>query len=157
MLFRSLRDIPSERRGVPKFLFDSAAYRASSSDYFSYGSSGSSFDDKGGLYRINVASGAWERLMSKSSLLLGPIPILDIQIDTSGRYLLLGEQWYFRGTNWVRFAVFDLDKRRRVFEEKHGQGTWSSEPRIVVDKDGHVAFSYLSNSEHVLVHYRIID
>lgn len=150
-------DSASGRRG-PKFgVHYAAVYHASSGDYFTYDPSGTIFHDKGGLYRMNAASGASERLMSKSSSFLAPIDIRAIQIDASGRYLLLGEHWGSRGTNWVRFVIFDLEKRQRVFEEKHGQGTNTSQPRIVVGQDGDVAFSYLSNNEHVLVHYRIID
>ncbi len=151
---------PSEQRAVPKFTFVyAAAYRASTGDYFTYDPGGVRFDGKGGVYRVHATKNTWERLMPAASKLLAPIDVLNIQFDASGRYLLLGERWGFRGQNWVRFVVFDLDKRRRVFEERHGEGTFCLDPRIVVGADGHIAFSYRSDSaqgrEHVLVRYRI--
>jgi hypothetical protein len=147
---------PAEQRAVPKFSFVYAgAYHALTGDYFVYDPRGVRFDEKGGVYRVHATKNTWERLMPVASKLLAQVDVLDIQIDASGHYLLLGEDWQYRGHNWVRFAVFDLDKRRRVFEERHGEGTFSSEPRIVVGADGHIAFSYRIQRENVLVRYRI--
>jgi hypothetical protein len=88
---------------------------------------------------------------------LAPIVISDLQPGPGGRTLLLAETWLFRGTKWVRFAIFDLATGKRVFEQRHGEGRMVSNPRIVTGPNNLAAFFYRhdTGARHVVVNYRI--
>jgi hypothetical protein len=88
---------------------------------------------------------------------LAPIVVSDLQQGAEGRTLLLAETWLFRGTNWVRFAIFDLARGKRVFEQIHGKGRKVSSPRIVPGPNGRAAFFYrdATGEQHVVINYRV--
>jgi hypothetical protein len=87
---------------------------------------------------------------------LAPFVISDLQPGPGGRTLLLAETWLYRGTTWVRFAIFDLAAGRRVFEQRHGEGRVVSNPRIVPGPNDQAAFFYRDDTgaRHVVVNYR---
>ncbi|MBI3778297.1 MAG: hypothetical protein HY274_05215 [Gammaproteobacteria bacterium] len=148
----------TKERSAPKYSFSSsAAYRAAQDDFIVYDAGSKQLDGKGGLYRLTPVIGDYERLAGTHQDRFAPVEVAEIQLDATGRYLLLGELSLFRGPNWTRFAVFDLAQRKRVFEERHGEHSIIHEPRIVVGPDGHVAFSYRDGGqrEMVVVHYRL--
>jgi hypothetical protein len=95
--------------------------------------------------------------MAPERHLLAPIYIVELQLDATERYLLVGEEWRNRGPHWVRFSIYDLGSGRRIFEERHGEGDSCREPRITAGPDGHVAFSYRNESKmkRTIVHYRL--
>jgi len=88
---------------------------------------------------------------------LAPIVVSDLQPGPGGRTLLLAETWLFRGTKWVRFAIFDLANGKRVFEQRHGEGRVVSNPRVVSGPNDQAAFFYRDDTgeRHVVVNYRI--
>ena len=149
----------TKERSAPRYSFGrTATYRTTQDDFFIYDAGSKQLDDKGGLYRLAPASGDHERLAGTQRDRFAPVEVIEIRLDTTGRYLLLGELSLFRGPNWTRFAVFDLLRNKRVFEERHGEGSIIHEPRIVVGPDGRVAFSYRDGGqrEMVVVHYQLL-
>lgn len=149
----------TKERSAPRYSFGRAAtYRAAQDDFFVYDAGSKQLDDKGGLYRLAPTSGDYERLAGTQRDRFAPVEVIEIRLDTTGRYLLLGELSLFRGPNWTRFAVFDLLRNKRVFEERHGEGSIIHEPRIVVGPDGRVAFSYRDGGqrEMVVIHYQLL-
>jgi hypothetical protein len=87
-----------------------------------------------------------------------PIDTSDLQFGPGGHTLLLAETWLFRGTKWVRFAIFDLATGRRIFEQRHGEGRVVSNPRIVPGPGNQAAFFYrdATGARYVVVNYRIL-
>jgi hypothetical protein len=149
-----IKEIRGEQRSVPRYRFSyPGVYRANTTDFFAYDPEG----EEAGLLRVVPGSDRRERLAPVERERFAPIHVFDLQLDATGRYLLIAEEWAFRGPHWVRFAVFDIASRRRVFEERHGADGISREPHIVVGPDGHVAFAYRDDTRlsHVVVHYRL--
>lgn len=109
-----------------------------------------------GLLRIE-RDGRVTVLEKPQRKLLAPIAISDLQFGPSGRTLLIAESWLFRGTKWVRFAIFDLATGKRVLEQRHGEGRVVSNPRIITGPDNRAAFFYRDDTgaQYVVVHYRL--
>lgn len=107
-----------------------------------------------GLLRI-ARDGRLTVLAKPQAKWFAPIAIADIQI--AGDRLLLAEEWLFRGTKWVRFAIVDATTGRRLFEERHGEDRVVGDPRIVVAPNGELAFHYrdATAGRQVMVRYRL--
>lgn len=107
-----------------------------------------------GLLRVG-RNGRVSVLEKPQSRWFAPIAVADIQI--AGDRLLLAEEWLFRGTKWVRFAVVDANSGKRLFEERHGEDRVVGNPRIVRGPAGEVAFHYrdATAGRLVMVRYRI--
>lgn len=107
-----------------------------------------------GLLRIS-RDGQVTVLEKPQTKWFAPIAIADIRI--AGDRLLLAEEWLYRGTKWVRFAVVDASSGKRMFEERHGEDRVVSAPRIVAGENGEVAFIYrdATAGRQVMVRYRI--
>lgn len=88
---------------------------------------------------------------------LAPIVMNDLQLSADGQLLFIAETWLFRGTKWVRFAIFDLARGKRMFEQRHGNGRVVSDPRLVLGAGDRVAISYRDDTggRHVAVSYRV--
>lgn len=110
--------------------------------------------DPAGLLRI-ARDGRVTVLEKAQSKWFAPIAIADIQL--SGERLLLAEEWLYRGTKWVRFAIVDAATGKRLFEERHGEDRVVGNPRIVTGPDGEVVFHYrdATAGRQVMVHYRL--
>lgn len=113
---------------------------------------------RGGLYRIDQASGERELLHPVTATLAGSYERVEaMALDPAGRLLLLARRSSVRGASSVSFAVFDLDSRRYLFQERHGTGHTCSEPRTLVGPNGQVVFSYrdANDRQFVVVRYRL--
>jgi len=88
---------------------------------------------------------------------LAPIVANDLQLSPDGRLLFIAEAWLFRGSKWVRFAIFDLERGGRAFERRHGEGRVVSNPRLLLGPNNRVAFFYRDDTgaRHVVVNYRL--
>lgn len=109
-----------------------------------------------GLLRI-ARDGQTTVLETPKRSRLAPIVMNDLQLSADGQLLFIAETWLFRGTKWVRFAIFDLARRKRVFEQRHGDGRVVSDPRLVLGAGDRVAISYRDDTggRHVAVSYRV--
>lgn len=107
-----------------------------------------------GLLRIS-RDGKVSVLAKPQTKWFAPIAIADIRI--AGNRLLLAEEWLYRGTKWVRFAVVDAASGKRLFEERHGDGRVVSAPRLVAGANDEVAFTYrdATAGRQVMVRYRL--
>ena len=107
-----------------------------------------------GLLRI-ARDGGVTVLEKPQTKWFAPIAIADIQL--AGEHLLLAEEWLYRGTKWVRFAIVDPATGKRLFEERHGEDRVVGSPRIVVGPNGEVVFHYrdATAGRQVMVRYRL--
>lgn len=110
--------------------------------------------DPAGLLRIN-RDGNVSVLEKPQTRWFAPIVITDIQI--AGDRVLLAEEWLYRGSKWVRFAVVDAVTGKRLFEERHGEDHVAGSPRIVSGPAGEIAFHYRDATigRKVMVRYRL--
>lgn len=92
-----------------------------------------------GLLRI-ARDGRIAVLEKPQTSWLAPVVPNDLQLSPEGRLLFTAETWLFRGTKWVRFAIFDLERGERAFERKHGEGRVVGDPRLLPGPEGRVAF-----------------
>lgn len=150
------RELPGERRSVPRYSFSRTGAVAAHDAFFLHAAA-SEIEGGAGVYRLIAANGDAQRLVLPRRDRFAPVEVAEIQLDETGRYLLLGELSLFRGRNWAQFVVFDLIRRDRVFEGRHGEGSIVHEPRIVVGPAGRVAFAYRDGGkrETVVVEYRL--
>lgn len=111
---------------------------------------------KGGLYRFDLATGAVDLLRPVSASWLGTHDNVE-GMAIARRWLFLARRNTVRGVAPVSLAVFDLDRKRYIFEQRFSGGHDYSEPRVVLGPDGVVAFSYrnANNREHVAVRFRM--
>lgn len=151
-----VRELAGERRSVPRYSFSRTGAFAARDAFFLHAAA-SEIKGGAGVYRFIAATGDAQLLMPPRRDRFAPVEVAEIQLDETGRYLLLGELSLFRGPNWTQFVVFDLVRRERVFEQRHGEGSIVHEPRIVVGPAGRVAFAYRDGGkrETVLVEYRL--
>jgi len=111
---------------------------------------------KGGLYRFDLATGAVDLLRPVSASWLGTHDdVRALAIAPTRRWLFLARRNTVRGVSPVSLAVFDLDRKRYIFERRF-RGTYSySEPRVVLGPDGIVVFSYRDGRDHVAERFRM--
>ena len=107
---------------------------------------------------IDPESGARELLRAVSARMTGTYERVEMMaLGTAGRLLFLARRSTVRDASPVSLAVFDLESKSYVFQQRHGAGHACSDPRVVVGSGGRVAFSFrdASDRQHVLVHYRL--
>jgi hypothetical protein len=113
---------------------------------------------RGGLNQFDPATGSIELLNGVSGGWLGTYDRVEaMEMRPDGRYLFLAQQRSVRGPGFVSLAIFELEARRIVFEARHGEGHYCSDPQVVVGPAGHVGLAYrdANTGHHVLVHYRM--
>lgn len=151
------KPIPRENREVPRYSFVySALFRPNQKDFLIFDPDGSYFS-RGGVYRFQPVSGDQEYLFPTERLKAGYIHIDTMRLDLSGRYLLIGQHWAVRGPGWASFAVFDLEAKKKIFEDFLDKDSLVSELYLTIGENNEVAFSYRNETkaEYVLVHYRV--
>lgn len=150
-----------EQRPVPDHQATGAAiYHPSRGEVLFFSAEVSLLRRDGGLYRFDLKSGAQELLRPVSAGLLGTHENVEaMALAPGGNLLLLARRSTVRDASPVSVAAFDLDRRRYVFEERHGEGHACSEPRVVVGPGGKVAFSYRNENQrqHVVVSYELLE
>lgn len=154
-----LKEFVQEKRSVPLFsLTGAGTVRSHGEAYFVTANVGAFAGATDGLYQIDNVVNKQVLLQMPQRSRLAPITIEDIQIDRSERYLLLAENWAYRGPNWVRFSIYDLVARKVVYEALHGKGNSVNQPRVFIGRDGHLVFFYrnASTRQYVIVHYRFL-
>lgn len=151
--------VPGEDRSVPDHQVDGRAlYHPELRRIFLFDAEASLLDRRGGLYVFDPASSERELIAAISAGPTGTYDrVEDMALGPAGRYLVLGERLAVRGPSSVSIALFDLDTRRLVFLERHGEGSSCSNPTVVTHRGGEVGFSYrdANQRQYVLVRYRL--
>lgn len=148
-----------ERRPVPdEQLTGTAVYHPKRREILLFAADVTLIRRQGGLYRIDLGTGTHELLRAVSAGLTGTYERAEaMALSADGRLLFLARRSTVRDSSPVSFAVFDLESRRYVFQERHGEGHACSEPRVVAGPAGQVAFSYRDHSDrqNVVVTYHV--
>lgn len=148
-----------ELRPVPDHQLTGAAiYHSARGEILYFTAEVSLLRREGGLYRFDPKTGAQELLRPVAAGFLGTHENVEaMALAPGGRLLLLARRSTVRDASPVSFAVFDLELKRYVFEQRHGTGHACSEPRVTVGPKGNVAFSYRDESDrqHVVVSYQL--
>ena len=150
--------VGAESRPVPTHRFQAAAvYDPRRRQVYVFDADVTLLRRAGGLQRFDPASGSLEMLQEVSGGWAGTYDRVEA-MAVDGRHLFLARQRSTRGASFVSLAVFDLEARRVVFEARHGEGHFCSDPQVVVGPAG-IGFAYRDQSDaaHVLVHYRMED
>lgn len=116
------------------------------------------FERSGGVYLLDPGTGKRDLLLPVSTTLLGGHWRVEaMALDSSGRYLLLGHRFAFRGPGGVSCTVFDLTERRAVYEERFIEDHYGGGLAFAADGRGNVGFAFqdLTAGRQVLVHYRV--
>ncbi len=140
-----------------------AAFRRKTKDFILFGAEYSLFSSQGGLYLFNPKQEV--RTLIKKAQQASPFPFLiflsnrllqirNLALSEDERFAFLAQSWETRGSVQVEFALFDLKTKQTIFEERLEDGC-SSDPIIVVGKQGHVAIYYRKKRKHIIVHYMI--
>lgn len=150
-----------ESRPVPDHQLTGAAiYHPARGEILFFTAEVSLLRREGGLYRFDPRTGAQELLHPVAAGLLGTHENVEaMALAPGGRLLLLARRSTVRDASPVSFAVFDLELKRYVFEQRHGTGHACSEPRVTVGPKGKVAFSYRDENDrqHVVVSYKLLE
>lgn len=148
-----------ERRPVPDYeLSQSAIYLSERGVYVFFEADVTLVRSEGGLYLLEPRGARKELMLAVATSLGGSSwRVEEMLRSESGRYLFLAQNQGTRGQGGVSFAVFDLQERRLVFEERFGEQRYSRDPKLVLGKGGDVGFSYVDETggRVVLVHYRV--
>lgn len=134
----------------------SALYDQDTSVFFLFDAEVSLLRREGGLYRLDPRTDEKTLLHQVATTPLGGyVEIEEMALTEETDYLLLARRLSIRGPGWVSFSVFDLKRRRMVFDERHGEGHMCVQPRMRLGKEGNMAFWYRDETlqKHVLVHY----
>jgi hypothetical protein len=149
-----------EKRPVPDHQLTGAAiYHAARGEILFFTAEVSLLRRAGGLYRFDPKTGAQELLRPVAAGSMGTHEDVEaMALAPGGRLLLLARRSTVRDASPVSFAVFDLELKRYVFEQRHGTGHACSEPRVTVGPKGKVAFSYRDETDrqHVVVVYELL-
>lgn len=151
--------VGAEKRPVPDHdLAEATAYLPDRRAFATFQAEVSLFERSGGVDLLDPGTGRREPLLPVVTTLLGGYWRVEaMALDSSRRYLLLGNRFSFRGPGGVSLVVFDLAARRKVYEERFIEDHYGGELAFCVDAGGNVGFSFLDETEarRVLVHYRI--
>lgn len=149
-----------EGRPVPDHQFTGAAlYHSTRGEIFHFTAEVTLVRREGGLFRFDPKSGTQELLHPVTASWMGTHDQVEaMAVAPGGRLLLLARRSTVRGASSVSFAVFDLDRKRYVFEERHGEGHVCSAPLVAVGPKGQVVFTYRDENErqHVVVSYEVL-
>lgn len=110
-----------------------------------------------GVHRLDPVSGGHEQLIAERSCgtlwIFAKLYVMDLRVDPTGRYLAMHRECQGRGYSpWSDFAVFDMQSRRLVHEERFDAQTTSIASLTMAD-DGDIG---LALHDHGLSQLRLI-
>ena len=142
---------------VPKYSLSSlAAFRIKMKDFIFFKAEYSLLTSKGGLYLFNPKQEVKELLKKGKKYVFKYLTVDAIALSKDERFVFLAQVWLSRGPYDVEFVVFDLEKKQTVFKERLENDCYCrGDSTVVVGKQGHVAMSYGTHNQHVVVHYVI--
>jgi hypothetical protein len=136
-----------------------SAYIPERKGFISYTADVTLVKKTGGLYFIDEFSGKKELWLPVVITYRAAWNVLEMAPIPGGRYLLLAHKLDLRGSNRVSMAVFDLDTRKIVYEERFGENECCDSPQLIVGEDGNFGFAFIyrttKESKRVLIHYRL--
>lgn len=114
------------------------------------------FRSKGGLF-LQTSDGRRELLLPVEKSLFGHYRVESMSSVPGTSLILLGEIYSKRGPGSARFTLFDLERVKILFQDERSEGHYVCDVRVIAGSDGHIAFSYLDESEakYHVVHYRL--
>jgi hypothetical protein len=149
-------EIPSEKRAVPRFTLTGPILFAAGG-FYHFEVESSTLGTSGGLYRLEPRDDFSRSLtLPVEAALFGRYwRAEDFEIDDSGRFLAIAEQWSNRGPSGVRLTVYDLQERRVVAQHELGKGEYCQEPQVVLGPGGELLFTYwnVSQGKQILLSY----
>jgi hypothetical protein len=151
-----------EQRPMPDYdLTGSALYLADRQGLLWFSADVTLIERKGGLYLIDAATGQKDLLAPVSTTLLGGYWRIE-QMATAqqdDRHIFLAQRFAIRGPGGVSLAVFDLEQRKIVYEDRFGEGHFCSEPQIVSGSGNSFGFAYIDKTigKRILIHYRLLS
>lgn len=152
-------EIASEGRSVPRYNVVGATLFAADA-FYRFEAESTVLGTEGGLFRLRLPPGpVREDLLPVDAGLFGRYwRAEDFEIDPSGRFLAIAEQWSARGPAAVRFTVLDLQKRRIVSQAEFGKGEYCQEPRLELGPGGELGFTYwnVSRGQQLVVEHQLL-
>ena len=133
-----------------------AAFRRKTKDFILFDAEYSLFSTQGGLYLFNPKPEVKELIREGKQRFIRHLNVRNMAPSEDEKFAFLAQMWETRGYPHIEFAIFDLEKKQTIFEERLENDCSCSDPIIVVGKQGHVAIYYRKNNKHILVHYRIL-
>jgi hypothetical protein len=143
---------------IPKYRFYTPiAFRVKTKDFLLFDAEVSLFTSKGGLYLFNPKNETKELVKKVERYFFKYLEVKDIAFSQNEKLAFLAQKWETRGPDGVSFAIFDLEKKQIVFEERLENACSCDEPFVVVGKNGNVAIFYRNHNihKHIVVHYVI--
>jgi hypothetical protein len=124
--------------------------------YLQFHAEVSLFHAKGGLF-LQTSDGRRELLLPVEKSLTGHYRVESISPVPDTSLILLGEIYLKRGPGSARFTLFDLESAKVLFQDERSEDHYVCDVRVIAGPDGHIAFSYLDESEakYHVVHYRL--
>jgi len=153
-----MKSVGVTNRLIPKYRFYTPiAFRVKTKDFLLFEAEVSLFTSKGGLYLFNPKNETKELVKKVERYFFKYLEVKDIAFSQNEKFAFLAQTWETRGPDGVSFAVFDLEKKQIVFEERLENACSCYEPFVVVGKNGNVAISYRNHNvhKHIVVHYVI--
>ncbi len=151
--------VGQEARPVPDHdLAEATVYLPDRRAFATFNAEVTLLERSGGVYLLDPRTGKRFLLLPVSTTLLGGHWRVEaMALDASGRYLLLGHRFAFRGPGGVSFAVFDLAERRVVYEERFIEDHYGGGLAFTVDGRGNIGFAFQDQTtgQRLLAHYRI--
>lgn len=136
--------------------FDTTCYLPKRNAYLQFDAEVLLFHAKGGLF-LQTSDGRRELLLPVEKSLTGHYRVESISPVPGTSLILLGEVYLKRGPGSARFTLFDLESAKVLFQYERSEDHYVSNVRVIAGPDGHIAFSYLDESEakYYVVHYRL--
>lgn len=143
-------------RITTRHYFDTTSYLPKRNAYLQFYAEVSLFRSKGGLF-LQTSDGRRKLLLPVEKSLFGHYRVESISPIPGTSLILLGEIYSKRGPGSARFTLFDLERVKILFQDERSKGHYIGKVQVIAGPDGHIAFSYLDESEakYHVVHYRL--
>jgi hypothetical protein len=143
-------------RITTRHYFDTTSYLPKRNAYLQFNAEVSLFRSKGGLF-LQTSDGRRELLLPVEKSLMGHYRVESMSSVPGTSLILLGEIYSKRGPGNARFTLFDLESAKVLFQDERPEGHYIGKIQVIAGSDGHIAFSYLDESEakYHVVHYRL--
>lgn len=113
----------------------------------------------GGLYFIDESTGNKDHWFPVVTTHRAAWNVREMTAIPGGHYVLLAQQLGLRGSNRVSIAVFDLDARKIVYEDRFGDNECCDSPQVLAGENGNFGFAFIYRtaieSKRVVIHYRL--